>query len=89
MASMTPLWNETRYTLSYRIGELTLFRRGFSALTLANHFLELSTAPDELALPEALPRGNVDAAIILSHPVHGTLPRVCTEGPFLRYVPNQ
>ncbi len=86
---LTPQWQETTYTLSYRIGELTLFARDFSALTLKNHFLELSTNPDELSPPPELLEGKVSTAIILSHPVEARLPRFRASGCLLRYIPSQ
>lgn len=84
----TPRWQETTYSLAYRIGEITLLSRAFSALTLKNHFLELTTNPDEPRPPKELLQGSVKAAIVLSHPIEARLKRVHSSGRLLRYVPS-
>lgn len=84
----TPRWQETTYSLAYRIGEITLLSRAFPALTLKNHFLELTTNADEPRPPKELLQGSVKAAIVLSHPVEARLKRVHSSGRLLRYVPS-
>lgn len=88
VAVLTPQWQETTYALSYRIGELTLLAREFPALALKNHFLELSTNPDEPLPPPELLEGKVKAAIVLSHPVEARLPRLHSSASLLRYIPS-
>lgn len=89
MTTPTLQWQNTIYTLSYRIGELTLLTRDFPALALKNHFLELPANPGELSPPSELLEGKVKAAIILSHPTEARLPRFHSSAGLLRYVPSQ
>lgn len=89
MTTPTLQWQNTIYTLSYRIGELTLLTRDFSALALKNHFLELPASPEDLLPPSELLEGKVKAAIILSHPAEARLPRFHSSAGLLRYVPFQ
>lgn len=86
---VTPQWQYTIYTLSYRIGELTLLTHEFPALALKNHFLELPANPGEPSPPAELLEGKVKAAIILSHPVEARLPRFHSSAGLLRYIPSQ
>lgn len=89
MATLIPQWQNTTYSLSYRIGEVTLLSRAFPALALKNHFLQLSANPDEPSPPAELLHGKVRAAVILSHPVEARLPRFHSSARLLRYVPSQ
>lgn len=76
------------FELSYRLGEITLFKRRFAALTLTNHFFDL---PTDLRIPppplERLARDS-DVIVTLSHPVDAAPPKIRLAGGVLRYVPK-
>jgi len=84
-----PRWEETTYRLAYRLGELTLFSRTFSALSLRDHFLTL--APDPEVPPPPLMRldDGIQAIVTRSHPVSGPLPTLSRTKGAIRYVPSQ
>jgi CelD/BcsL family acetyltransferase involved in cellulose biosynthesis len=84
-----PSWREIDYELPYRMGEVTLFRRGFTALALDNHFLELPQDPGEPRPPFERLYNDCEVIICPSHPVDRRLPRVTRIDRALRYVPSQ
>jgi len=89
MATLVPSWREIDYQLHFRMGEVTLFRRGFRALVLHNHFLELPQDPGQPRPPIERLYDDRQVIISLSHPVDGRLPRLARIERALRYVPSQ
>jgi hypothetical protein len=89
LAISSPRWDEAPFVLSYRIGEVTLFRRQFRSLALREHFFDLPTDPNVPRPPlERLGR-DVDVIVTRSHPVAGPLPRIASIDGVLRYVTSQ
>lgn len=82
----SPVWEQVRYELAYRIGEITLFAKSFRTLSLRNHFLELTTDPEVPAPPVTRLGSDIDAIVMLSHPVEGLLPRLQLHNGYVRYV---
>ncbi|MGH6689976.1 MAG: GNAT family N-acetyltransferase [Gammaproteobacteria bacterium] len=81
-------WVEEPFVLSYRLGEMTLFTRGFRALRLVAHYLDLP--PDPGFPPPPVDRlGAVDVLLTRSHPIAERLPVVSPVGGAVRYVLNQ
>lgn len=81
-------WVETLFEVPFRVGEITVFRRRFRALTLANHYFDLPTDPSIPRPPlERLGR-DAEVIITLSHPVAVRPARVSIVNGALRYVPK-
>jgi CelD/BcsL family acetyltransferase involved in cellulose biosynthesis len=81
-------WQEGRVNLTYRLGEVTLFRVGFAALTFNRPFSEAS--PDDLPeLPALNGVSRTQVCVIRSQPVSAVLPRIGKAGRWIRYVPHQ
>jgi CelD/BcsL family acetyltransferase involved in cellulose biosynthesis len=85
-AITSPRWEPTPFVLSFRVGEITLFRRQFRSLTLHEHFFDL---PTDLNVPrppfERLGR-DVDVIVTRSHPVAEALAPMSRIDNTLRYV---
>jgi CelD/BcsL family acetyltransferase involved in cellulose biosynthesis len=89
LAISSPRWDEAPFVLSYRIGEITLFRRRFRGLTLREHFFDLPTDPNAPRPPlERLGR-DLDVIVTRSHPVAEPLARLTVTDGALRYVTSQ
>lgn len=84
-----PRWEETTYELVYRMGELTLFARTFSALSLRDHFLTLSPDPEIPPPPLARFSDGIQVIVTRSHPVDETLATLSRTKAAVRYVPSQ
>jgi CelD/BcsL family acetyltransferase involved in cellulose biosynthesis len=87
--TQTPRWEPVPFVLSYRLGELTLFRKRWRGLALHEHFFDLTTNPNEPPPPIERLRHDIDVIITRSHPVAEQLPAVTTYGGVLRYVMAQ
>jgi CelD/BcsL family acetyltransferase involved in cellulose biosynthesis len=82
----SPRWQPAPFVLTYRVGEIALFRRRFRAVVLGEHFFDLGDDPDVPPPPlERLGR-DVDAIVTRSHPVRDALPPVSVRDGVLRYV---
>jgi CelD/BcsL family acetyltransferase involved in cellulose biosynthesis len=81
-----PRWEPVQFSLAYRIGEFTLFRKRFSALTLRTHFLDLTDDPDEPRPPFERLGTDVEAIVTRSHPLRLALPVLTAKDGLLRYV---
>ena len=86
MSADTPSWKPVPFVLSYRIGEITLFRRHFRGLALLEHFFDLSDDPDEPRPPFDRLRRDIDVIVTRSHPMRETVPVVSAHDGILRYV---
>lgn len=86
MTAASPRWHATTFTLSYQLGEFTLWRKPFRALTLMEHYSTLSH--DLLAPPPPFERLGREAEVLVtrSHPMREPVSRVSREGNVLRYV---
>lgn len=86
MSAGAPRWEPAPFVLSYRIGEITLFRRRFRGFALLEHFFDLTDDPGEPRPPfERLGR-DLEVIVTRSHPVRGALPAVSARDGVLRYV---
>ena len=84
--ALKPRWDLTTFTLAYRVGEFTLWRKTFRALSLAEHFFDLSDDPLVPKLPlERLGR-DIDVIVTRSHPFREPLPQLIRRDGILRYV---
>ena len=81
-----PRWEPAPFVLSFRLGEITLFRRRFRSLVLREHFFKLGDDPAEPRPPFDRLGRDVDAIVTRSHPVHDVIPAVSAEQGVLRYV---
>ena len=86
MSVDAPCWKPVPFVLSYRIGEITLFRRQFRGLALFEHFFELTDDPDEPRPPFERLRSEFEVIVTRSHPIRGTIPVVSAHDGILRYV---
>lgn len=86
MGAQALRWEPAPFTLSYRLGEVTLFRKRFDALVLRTHFLDLPADPARTAPSRERFGGGVSVVVTRSQPVAGDLPRVSADGGVLRYV---
>ena len=86
MSTDAARWEPGPFVLSYRIGEIALFRRRFRGLMLRTHFFDLTDDPDEPPPPFESLGGDVDVIVTRSHPVRGSLPAVTVTDGVLRYV---
>jgi len=82
----TPRWEPVPFALSYRIGEITLFRKQWRGLALHEHFFDLTTDPNQPRPPVERLREGIDVVVTRSHPVAEALPTVTSQGDALRYV---
>jgi len=85
-SAAAPCWELTPFSLAYRIGEITLFRRTWRGLSLREHFFDLSTDPAVPLPPTERLRADVDVIVTRSHPVDARLPPVTRHGDVIRYV---
>ncbi len=86
MSIEAPRWEPVTFTLSYRVGEMTLFQKRFRGLALLEHFFDLSDDPGEPRPPfERLGR-DIDAIVTRSHPIRDAIPAVSVQDGVLRYV---
>jgi len=86
MRSSSPRWQPTPFVLTYRLGEIRLFEKGFRGLTLREHYLELGDDPDEPPPPVERLGEDVDAIVVRSHPLASAIATCETRGRVLRYV---
>jgi CelD/BcsL family acetyltransferase involved in cellulose biosynthesis len=85
-AITAPRWDPVPFALSFRLGEITLFRREFRSLTLHEHFFDLPTDPNVPRPPfERLGR-DADVIVTRSHPVEEPPPVLTRVDGTLRYV---
>jgi CelD/BcsL family acetyltransferase involved in cellulose biosynthesis len=81
-----PRWQPSPFVLTYRLGEIAIFRKQFRALTLCTHFFDLTDDPGEPPQPYDRFQTGIEAIVTRSHPVPGPLPVLTTEHGVLRYV---
>lgn len=81
-----PRWDAATLTLSYQIGEVTLWRKSFRALSLGEHYSTLTCNLLEPAPPFDRLGRDADVIVTRSHPVQEPLPRLARENGVLRYV---
>jgi CelD/BcsL family acetyltransferase involved in cellulose biosynthesis len=81
-----PRWEPGPYVLTYRIGEIAVFRKQFRALTLRTHFFDLTDDPAEPPPPFDRFQTGIEAIVTRSHPVPGPLPVLTARDDVLRYV---
>ncbi len=81
-----PRWKPVPYVLSYRIGEITLFRRQFRGIALLEHFFDLTDDPDEPRPPFDRLRSDIQVIVTRSHPIREAIPAVSVHDGVLRYV---
>jgi CelD/BcsL family acetyltransferase involved in cellulose biosynthesis len=86
MSVETPRWEPAPFVLSYRIGEITLFRKQFRSLTLREHFFDLTDDPAEPRPPFDRLGTDVDVIVTRSHPIREALAGVTAGDGILRYV---
>lgn len=82
----TPRWEPAPFVLSYRIGEITLFRKEFRGLTLRQHFFDLTDDPGEPRPPFDRLAADIDVIVTRSHPIREAVPEVTALNGILRYV---
>jgi len=82
----TPRWEPVPFVLSYRLGEITLFRKRFRGLALFEHFFDLTDDPDLPRPPFDRLGIDVDAIVTRSHPLREPLPAFTARDGVLRYV---
>jgi CelD/BcsL family acetyltransferase involved in cellulose biosynthesis len=81
-----PRWEPGPFVLTYRIGEIAVFRKRFRALTLRTHFFDLTDDPGEPPQPFDRFQTGIETIVTRSHPVPGPLPILTAENHVLRYV---
>lgn len=86
MSIDAPHWSPVPFVLSYRIGEITLFRKQFRGLALLEHFFDLTDDPDEPRPPFDRLRGDIEVIVTRSHPMRDAIPAVSSQDGVLRYV---
>lgn len=86
MSADTPRWEPGPFVLTYRIGEIAVFRKRFRALTLRTHFFDLTDDPAEPPPPFDRLQAGIEAIVTRSHPVPGPLPVLIAGDGVLRYV---
>ena len=86
MSVESPRWEPAPFVLTYRLGEIALFRKRFRSVVLAEHFFDLTDDPEQPRPPfERLGR-DVEAIVTRSHPVRDALPQIAAHDGVLRYV---
>lgn len=86
MSADKPCWKPVPFVLSYRLGEITLFRRRFRGLALLEHYFELPDNPDEPRPPFERLHSEFEVIVTRSHPVREAIPVVSAHDGILRYV---
>jgi len=81
-----PRWTAVPFALSYRVGEVTVFRKRLRALALQAHFFTLSDDPGDPPPPVERFKADVEVIVTRSHPVREQLPAVTAHDGVLRYV---
>ena len=81
-------WQNSSFTLKFRLGETSLFSFDFPALILQNHFLKTS-ATTLSSPPFARLTGTIQALLMRSYAVEQPLPRLQFLERAIRYVPSQ
>jgi CelD/BcsL family acetyltransferase involved in cellulose biosynthesis len=79
-------WEPEPFVLTYRIGEIAVFRKQFRALTLRTHFFDLTDDPAEPPPPFDRFQTGIEAIVTRSHPISGPLPVLTAGDAVLRYV---
>lgn len=79
-------WEPVPFELSYRLGEITLFRKRFRGVALLAHFFDLGSDPDEPRPPVERFDSGAQVIVTRSHPIHGSLPVLTARDGMLRYV---
>ncbi len=86
MADRQPRWEEVPFVLSYRIGEIALFRKQFRGLALHEHFFTLGDDPSVPRPPFERFQSGVDVIVTRSHPVRDGVPTFSRQDSVLQYV---
>lgn len=86
MIADVPRWKAVPFSLSYRLGELIVFRKRMRGLALQAHFFTLSDDPGAPPPPVERFKSDVDVIVTRSHPVREQLPTVAVRDGVLRYV---
>ena len=86
MIADVPHWRAVPFALSYRVGEVTVFRKRLRALALQAHFFTLPDDPGVPPPPVERFKSDVDVIVTRSHPVREELPTVAVVDGVLRYV---
>lgn len=86
MSSDAPRWEPVLFELSYRLGEITLFRKRFRGLALLAHFFDLGEDPDDPKPPFDRFDTGIQVIVTRSHPICGSLPVLTARDGVLRYV---
>jgi CelD/BcsL family acetyltransferase involved in cellulose biosynthesis len=81
-------WLPETLVLPFRLGEITLGRARYAASVLQTHFSELTPDLDKTLTGQQFARG-VEAFLLPSHPVAGTLPRITVQKRRWFYIPAQ
>lgn len=81
-------WQNSSFTLKFRLGETSLFSFDFPALILQNHFLN-SPATTLSSPPFSRLTGATQALLMRSYAVEQSLPRLQFFERAIRYVPSQ
>ena len=83
---MTRRWLVRPFTVHYRIGEVTLFSWTAPFAILQAHFSELPDDPRETPPPFGNFGPEVVGAVVMSHPIRESLPRLTVLDDHIRYV---
>ena len=86
MSTEAARWEPAPFVLSFRLGEITLFRRRFRGLALLDHFFKLGDDPAEPRPPFERLERDVDVIVTRSHPIQDSIPDVSAQQGVLRYV---
>lgn len=86
LTTPAPRWEPVPFELSYRIGEVTLFRKRWRGLALHEHFFDLPTDPDQPRPPVERLGADADVLVVRSHPVAAPLPALSRRHGALCYV---
>lgn len=86
MTAEAHCWESVAFALSYRLGEIAMFRKRFSGLALREHFFNLGIDPSVPPPPFERFQSGVDVIITRSHPVRADLPVLSAKDGVLRYV---
>lgn len=81
-----PRWQPVPFVLTYRLGEIPLFRKRFRGLALYEHFFDLTDDTDKPPPPLDRFAAGIDVIVTRSHPVKEALPAVRIRDHVLRYV---
>jgi hypothetical protein len=87
VSTQNPRWEAVPFELSYRLGEITFFRKRFRGLALSEHFFDLGDDPDKPRPPFESFAAGIQVIVTRSHPVRDTLPVLAAREGALRYVP--